>query len=154
MLFVQTANAVLKYANSHFNRAAGISITKFTVLRILAANGGTMTPTEIAQRTLTERHNITTLVDRLEHDGLVKTRRNDRDRRSVNVTLTNKGRELLTQAIPTEREIANQTMSLVTEGDIALMEKSLRLLRRNAHRGLEHVANCSQPRSDQRKSTG
>lgn len=96
ILFVQTADVTLKYANAHFYKKAGLSVIKFIVLRILATNGGTLRPSEIAQWTLRERHNITTLVERLERDGLVSTKRNDRDRRFVNVTLTDKGRRVLT----------------------------------------------------------
>jgi len=148
ILFVQTADVALKYANAHFYKKAGLSVIKFIVLRILATNGGTLRPSEIAQWTLRERHNITTLVERLERDGLVSTKRNDRDRRFVNVTLTDKGRRVLTQATPVAREIVNHVMLSITEGDAVLLEKLLQVLRQNAHYGLEHVAERSQPWPD------
>ena len=84
ILFVQAADATMKYANARFYRKVGLSAIKFMVLRILAANGGTMAPSQIAEWTLRERHNITTLVDRLQKDGFVRTERNDKDRRFVN----------------------------------------------------------------------
>jgi DNA-binding MarR family transcriptional regulator len=87
ILFVQTADAVSKYADSRFYKA-GLSTIKFMILRILAFNGGSMTPSEIAQWTLRERHNITTLVDRLKREGFVSAERNDKDRRVVNVALS------------------------------------------------------------------
>lgn len=138
ILFVQTADVALKYANAHFYKKAGLSVIKFIVLRILASNGGTLRPSEIAQWTLRERHNITTLVERLERDGLVSTKRNDRDRRFVNVTLTDKGRRVLTQATPVAREIVNQVMLSIAESDAALLEKRLRVLRQNACDGMQH----------------
>ncbi len=104
---------------------------------------GTMKPSEIAHWTLRERHNITTLVDRLERDGLVRTERNNRDRRFVNIILTDEGREVLSQAMPVAREVVNQVMQTISEDDAVLLEKSLRLLRQNAHHGLEHVAKRS-----------
>lgn len=148
ILFVQTADAVLKYANAHFYRKARLSVIKFMVLRILAANGGTMTPSEIAKWTLRTRHNITTLVDRLERDGLVRAECNARDKRFVNVILTGNGRKVLDQTTPVAREIVNQAMFSIGEGDALLLEKALRVLRQNAHNSLEHMAKPGQPRSE------
>ena len=148
ILFVQTADAVLKYANAHFYREARLSVIKHVVLQILATNGGTMKPSEIAEWTFRERHNITTLIDRLKRDGLVSVERNDRDKRFVNVTLTAKGRKVLKQAMPVAREIVNRVMLSISEGDAIPLEKSLRVLRQNAHDGLEHLAKCAQPQPE------
>lgn len=104
-----------------------------------------MTPSKIAKWTLRERHNITTLVDRLKKDGLVRVDRNKKDKRLVNITLTDKGREVLSQAIPAAREIVNQVMLSISEGDAVMLGKTLRVLRQNAHDGLGHVAKRSQP---------
>ena len=145
ILFVQTADAVLKYADTLFYKKAGLSVIKFVVLQILATNRGTMIPSEVARWTLRERHSITTLVDRMKRDGLVTAERSDRGRRFVSITLTDKGRKVLTQATPVAREIVNQAMLSITEGDAILLERLLRVLRQNAHRGLEQVAKRSQP---------
>lgn len=40
-----------------------------------------MKPSEIAAWTHRERYNITTLIDRMEKEGLVRTKRNDIDNR-------------------------------------------------------------------------
>ncbi len=148
ILFVQTADVVLKYANSYFYRKEGLSVIKVIVLRVLAANGGTMTPSEIAGWTFRERHNITTLIDRLKRDGLVRVERNSSDKRFVNVSLTTKGRKVLKQAMPVAREIVNQVMLSISEGDAIPLEKSLRVLRQNAHDGLVRLAKCAQPQPD------
>ena len=148
MLFVQTAHAVLKYADAHFYRKARLSVIKHIVLQVLAANGGTMAPSEVAKWTLRERHNITTLVDRLKKDGLVRVHRNNKDKRFVNITLTGKGWEVLSQVRPAAREIVEQVMLSISEGDAVLLEKLMKVLRRNAHSGFEHVANHSRPQPD------
>jgi len=140
---VQTAYAVLKYGDAHFYRKARLSVIKFIVLQALAING-TMTLSEIAKWTHRERHNITTLVERLKRDGLVIAERDNRDKRFVNVTLTDKGRGVVSKATPVARDIVRQVMLSISEGDAALIEKLLRVLRQNAHDGLEHVAKRSQ----------
>ncbi len=148
ILFVQAGDVTMRYANSQFYRKGGLLVIKVIVLQVLDANGGTMTPSEIARWTFRERHNITTLVDRLKRDGLVRVERKNRDKRFVNVSLTTKGRKVLKQALPVAREIANRVMLSISEGDVILLEKSLRVLRQNAHDGLEHLAKCAQPQSD------
>ncbi len=148
VLFVQAADATMKYANTHFYRKEGLSVIKVIVLRVLAANGGTMTPSEIAEWTFRERHNITTLIDRMKRDELVGVERNNRDKRFINVSLTAKGRKVLKQAMPVAREIVNRVMLSISEGDAVQLEKSLRVLRQNAHDGLKHLAKCAQHQPD------
>jgi len=146
MLFVQTARAVLKYGDAYFYRKAHLSVTKFIVLQALAIND-TMTLSEIAKWTHKERHNITTLVRRLENDELVTAERDNRDKRFVNVTLTDKGREAVSQSTPVAIDIVKQVMLSISEGDAVLLEKPLKVLQQNAHDGLEHLAKRPQDRS-------
>ena len=148
ILFVQAADTTMKYANTHFYRKERLSVIKFIVLRVLAANGGAMTPSQIAEWTFRERHNITTLIDRMKRDGLVRVERNNRDKRFVSVSLTAKGRKVLKQAMPVAREVVDQVMSSISEGDTVPLERSLRVLRQNAHDGLEHLAKGAQPQPD------
>jgi len=63
----------------------------------------------------------------------------------VNITLTDKGRATLNRATPVAKEIVDQVMLSIDEGDAALLEKYLRTLRQNAYDGLENVAKHSQP---------
>ena len=144
IMFVQTAHTVLKYADAHFYRKTGLSAIKFIVLDALAVNGGSMRPSEIAEWTYRERHNITTLVDRLKRDGFVKTNRNSEDRRVITVTLTDKGQHVLSEATPVSWEIVKEVMSSFSEDDAVLLEKQLRVLRQNAHNGLGDVVKHSQ----------
>lgn len=146
ILFVQTAQAVLKYADACLYRKTRLSVSKLIVLRALASSSRAMMPSEIAEWTNTERHNITALVNRMKQDRLVTAERNSSDKRLVNITLTDKGREVLSQAMPVAREIVDQMMLSITEGDAALLKEKLRILRQNAHYGLEGFANRPQPR--------
>jgi len=148
ILFVQTARAVLKYADVHLYRKARFSIVKLVVLRALASNGGTMRPYKIAHWTQTERHTITALINRMKQEGLIEAERDGSDRRYVNVTITDKGRESLSLVMPAAREIVDQVMSSFSEGDAVLLEKLMKVLRQNAHGGFEHVAEQASPRLD------
>lgn len=147
VLFVQTARAVVKYTDTHLYRKARLSIIQLIALRALATNNRVMMPSEIAEWTQTERHNITALIGRMGQDGLVTTERNSSNRRLVNITLTDKGRETINRAMPVAKEVVDQVMLSIDEGDAALLEKHLRTLWENADDGLENIAKCSQSRS-------
>jgi len=99
IFFVETAHAALTYASVHFFRKTRLSTTKYMVLKILEFNGGTMKPSEIADWTSKERHNVTTLIRRLERDGLVRAKRNEKNKRFVNISLTGKGRQVLAKTL-------------------------------------------------------
>jgi len=144
ILFVQTAQAMLKYIDTALYRKTRLSISQLIILKALAINSVGMMPSEIARWTSTERHNITALVSRMKRDGLVTTERNSNDKRLVNIKLTNKGREISNQAMLVAQEIVDQVMLSITEGDAALLKEKLRMLRQNAYHGLEHVTKHSQ----------
>jgi DNA-binding MarR family transcriptional regulator len=148
ILFVQTARAVLKYADVHLYRKAHFSIVKLIVLRALASNGGAMRPHEIADWTQTERHNITALINRMRQEGLVAAERDSSNKRYVNITLTGKGREALSLVMPAAREVVDQVMWSISEGDALQLEKLMKVLRQNAHGGFEHVAKQASPKPD------
>jgi len=54
--------------------------------------------------------------------------RNSSNKRLVNITLTDKGRATLKRATPVAKEIVDQVMLSIDEGDAALLEKYLRTL--------------------------
>jgi DNA-binding MarR family transcriptional regulator len=145
MRFVFVAHMVNKYSDAHFYKKARLSSIKFTVLGALAANGGTMRPSDIAIWVNRERHNITTLIDRLSRDGLVKTKHDTKDRRSINITITRKGRKVLDEAKSVAKEIVNQVMSSISEEDATKLEKLVGALEQNTERGIEHDAKLTPP---------
>lgn len=139
ILFAQTAREVLKYADAQVYREARLSVIQLITLQSLAVNNGVMTPSEIAEWTQTERHNITTLVKRMKKSGLVIAERNSNDKRIVNVILTKEGREVLNQTILVAKKVVNQVMLSITEDDANVLEKLLRIIRQNAHSGFERL---------------
>jgi len=145
MLFVQTAQAVLKYADAYLYRKMHLSVSKLIILKALDRSSEGMKPSELADWTNTERHNITALIKRMKQDGLVTTERNSSDKRLLNIKLTDKGQEVLGQAILVAQEIIDQVMLLINEGDAVLLKEKLTAMRQNAHAGLEHVAKRPQP---------
>jgi DNA-binding MarR family transcriptional regulator len=140
MLMTQTFRLVNKYIDAYFYKKAHLSLIKFLVFKILASEKEGMTPSQLAEWTQTELHNITTLVARLKRDGFVSTERNNVDKRSVNVILTDKGRKTLEDSIPVAREIIRHIMSSITEPEAIKCSQILEVLKDNAYKGLRNIS--------------
>jgi DNA-binding MarR family transcriptional regulator len=139
-LFMQSANAVQKYSDSTFYKRSKLSTSKYSVLQILAMSDGRMTPSEISRWILRERHNVTTLVARMKREGLVEVEPSTTDRRSVNIILTDKGRDKLEQATPVAQEIVEKVMKSVGERSVNGIMKSMGILKQNAYDGMAALA--------------
>ena len=137
IFFIQAASLTQKYADSAFYKKAGISTPKYAAMQILANADNPVTPSEIARKIIKERHDITTLIRRMKRDGLIDITPNALDRRSVIITLIEKGREKLVQAEPVAEEIANQVMLKIGKTNMASMSKSLDTLKQNALNGID-----------------
>lgn len=70
----------------------GLSLAKLGALRHLALADEPLTLTQLAERHCCGRSNVTSLIDRLESDGLVERTVDPEDRRSVRAQLTAAGR--------------------------------------------------------------
>ena len=79
-------------------RPYGLSEPQYNVLRILRGAGQQGLACQgISERMLTRLPDITRLLDRLEKSGLVERRHSLEDRRRVDVTLREEGKELLSR---------------------------------------------------------
>jgi len=140
ILFSQTSRRVLKYVDACLYKDADLSLVQLITLHSLAVNNGVMTPSEIAKWTQTERNNITTLVQCMKHDGLVTTEVNNKDRRVINVTLTDKGWEVFHNSMPVSKKIVDKIMFSLSEDDVNHLAKLLTVLRGNAQSGLKDLS--------------
>lgn len=102
----------------HQRTTAALSVHKlkpweYDVLSVLRRQGEPfeLPATSIADAALLTSGAMTTRIDRLEKRGLVQRRRNDADRRSVLVSLTTKGRQLIDAALDSRLENANATLA-------------------------------------------
>jgi DNA-binding MarR family transcriptional regulator len=140
ILFAQTARVVAKYQDAYMNKKADLSDVKMIVLMAFYDDpNAAITASEIARWTDTEPHNITTLIKRMKQDGLLDAKRDVMDKRSLNITITNKGREALRESMPAAQHVVDQVMSSISQEDALSLEKVLKVIRRNAYDGLEHL---------------
>ncbi|SHJ85211.1 MarR family winged helix-turn-helix transcriptional regulator [Tepidibacter formicigenes] len=85
---------IMRFVYNNLFAKHGISEPKFYVLLLLSYSEDGMVLSEIGEKMLVTRANMTGLMDRMEKEGLVEKRVNPKDRRSTKAYLTDKGREL------------------------------------------------------------
>ena len=140
ILFTQTARVSAKYQDAYMNRKAGLSDVKLIVLMAFFYDPSiSVTPSQIARWTDTDPHNVTTLINRMKREGLLDTTRDVKDRRYVKITITEKGRATLKEAMPAAQHVIDRLMSSVSRDDIISLEKALKVIRQNAYDGLANL---------------
>lgn len=91
-----------------------LSPSQFAVLEALL-HLGPMCQTEISHKLLLSTGNITTVIDNLEKQGLVKRVRSQEDRRFITIHLTRSGEALISEIFPKHVDAIKQEMSALTE---------------------------------------
>ncbi|MFH1377564.1 MAG: MarR family transcriptional regulator [Planctomycetota bacterium] len=117
----------------------GLTGPKFNALLALDAAGDNgLLMSEIGERLVVSKSNITGLVDRLESQNLVQ-RCPDADRRAIRVKLTDVGRALTQEILPVYRRVAEDLADCLEPEEkrtlIALLSKLRRELRRRQGKG-------------------
>lgn len=118
----------------------GISSRKAAVLFNIEAIGYKSTPSEIARHLLRESHSVSSILDRMEKQGLVKKVK-DLDRKNmVRVYLTDKGQKVYDKAA--KRESICEIISCLSDEERRQLISSLKKLRNKALKqlGLEDRA--------------
>src|SRR3954451_16241711 len=85
-------------------RKHGITGAGFNVLVILAEADHPLTPHEIGEQRLVTRGTVPGVLDSLEKRKLLKRENHPRDRRMLEVFITDDGRELLAKVLPDQRQ--------------------------------------------------
>ena len=132
----QTYNLVSKCEVAIFAKV-GITPQQYGVLLALKSIEGPATPTDVARRTDRKTNSITTIVDRLERDGLVKRVRDLHDRRSIRLAMTSKGEEFLEQATGPGWELIQKMMSCLSEKELRMFIEMLERIREKAFNHLK-----------------
>jgi DNA-binding MarR family transcriptional regulator len=97
-LYFESALALIDVLDAELERDAGIPMRWYDALVQLEETPGGLRMNELAERILYSKSGFTRVVDRLEEAGLVRRVRPDHDRRSILVSLTDKGRDTMERA--------------------------------------------------------
>ena len=104
----------------------GVTHQQFNVLRILLGAGGQGLPTrEIAKRMINRVPDICRLIDRLKDKKLINRRRLTKDRRIVQVTITEEGKQLLANLRNAVVKLHKKQLSHLTKEQMEMLNSAL-----------------------------
>lgn len=109
---VRAAESVSTRLHRHLD-AHKLTVTQFGVLEALY-HLGSMYQRELAEKLLKSGGNITLVIDNLEKRQLVKRDREVGDRRCISVSLTDTGKQLITEIFPTHVAAVVKELSILT----------------------------------------
>lgn len=125
----QARDAIFKVRQKELMKY-GISSTKASVLFNIEVIGDKATPSEIAKRLLRESHSASTILSRMEKQGLVRKTK-DLDRKNVvRVSLTATGRQVYREAA--KRESIREIMSCLSDTECRQLISCLKKIRNAA----------------------
>lgn len=108
----------------------GVTQAQYNVLRILRGrHPNHYACSEIGERLLDRTPDVTRLLVRLEARGLVKRERAEHDRRVVEVEITDKGLDVLSELDGPVRDTIDRIGSHLTDGDLSQLSALLEALR-------------------------
>jgi DNA-binding MarR family transcriptional regulator len=100
--------------------ALGVTTTQLFVLGLIKKQGSCKV-TQLAEMMDVKPSAVTLLVDRLEENGLVLREHDKKDRRVVNISLTEHGDEKLKKVMEERKAIAGRYLSHLTEEELLVM---------------------------------
>jgi len=130
VLFLQTADTVTRYTEIELLKA-DISYTQYSVLVLLDNTPVPLTLTELSKWMFRSKNSMTTVIDHMERNGLVRRVRDNRDRRAVRVVATEAGRRLFERVRQPSRDLVYTIMSCYDENKLEHFAELLRMLREN-----------------------
>jgi DNA-binding MarR family transcriptional regulator len=122
IMFAQTANIWTKAIEKSI-KASNITVSQFVALQALFFNKKPMSPTHISRLLPIEVHSVTPMIDKLYKSELVTRRRSKTSRRSVDINITEKGKDLLYELGPSINELFESVFGRLSKNDRAELER-------------------------------
>lgn len=107
----------------------GITSEQFGVLVTLKYMGGSGRPVDIARWLGRAPNSVSMLIDRMVKAGLVRRTRDRKDRRAVNVAITNKAESALGPATRDSLEFIQSVMSPLMDEELSTLVQLLEIIR-------------------------
>lgn len=107
-----------------------ITFEQWAVLNVLYAEPGTI-QSEIAMKTYKDKTNITRILDVLSKKGYVTRERHGNDRRSSCIYLTDAGRDMFVDLIPSVKSINEQFRKGVSDEELEVFTRVLEKIYKN-----------------------
>jgi DNA-binding MarR family transcriptional regulator len=119
------SDVLARYSTVEFTKHDS-SAARTMLMDGLYLNGGSLSPTELAKYMFRTNHSITSMVDTLEKQGLVRREPNPLDRRSIKITLTPEGWQLMERMLPATYEISQKALDCLNDDEAENLKEVLK----------------------------
>ena len=123
---------LMKRMARRFFRKSRISEAEFNLLLVLRHATTALSQSDLSERLLVDKSNVTALIDRLESEELIRREVDPEDRRRYHVVLTDAGRDQIDTIDPAYHEMVSAVMKELSTNEC----KTLIRLTRNLRQGL------------------
>jgi len=145
-LLHQTVDVISRAREKEVSRY-GIALRQVAALHVINLLGDRATPTQLAQWLFRKPHTISSILDRMEKEGLIVKRKDLERKNLIRVSLTAKGREAHHHSM--KRESIHDIMSCLSAAEIAQLRSYMDRLRDRALKELDISQKPPFPPSDQ-----
>lgn len=146
-LYHQTYNLLYRCEEIMFSKV-GLTPQKYMILMAIRLMKDPATVSSVAQWLDRNTNSVSLIVDRMKKDGLVARARNLGDRRTVRLSLTQKGKEKLDQASLPGWDLVQEMMSPLSEKQLNAFADSLEMIRKQAFEYLNPKETMQEVRID------
>lgn len=131
IMSVVLTGAILAKEGDRILRPFGITDSQFNVLMLVKyqSEEGQINQTQLGRMLLVNRSNVTGLIDRMEQAGWVQRSAEKGDRRVKQISLTNKGTQLVNQAEKAYFERLEEIVNPIPKNQVEQLLKALEKIR-------------------------
>ncbi len=112
---ITVAGLLSKYADRVFTSEISVSQTQYAVLSLVGSADSPVNESEISNKIQRGLNSVSTMVDRLVKQGLLKRTRSEEDRRVNYLTLTRAGREKMEKGNIVNKALSKRVTSVMTK---------------------------------------
>jgi len=134
MSLLRTSDIVNRYLELKLRENGSTPIEspiQFVFINALLLRTGRKTPTNLSKWVFRATHTVTSMIDTLARKQLVRRRRDGKDRRSVNIVLTEKGIDANRKVIPILEEVSGAVLHDIEDRQIEELSNILRQIRKH-----------------------
>jgi MarR family transcriptional regulator, 2-MHQ and catechol-resistance regulon repressor len=131
ILLHQTLNSVIKCEDKVYAKT-GLTTQQHAILMAIKNASAPATPTQIADWVDRNLNSITLIVDRMEKNGFVKRVRDIQDRRSIRLSITEKGELYLKNSAQGGWDLIQEVLDVLSDEEIETLKGLLEKVRYKA----------------------
>ncbi|MBB6063180.1 DNA-binding MarR family transcriptional regulator [Thermosipho japonicus] len=107
-----------------------MTTNEFYVFLFIALNKD-VTMKECSQKLNLSKSTVTVIIDKLEHENLVKRKRSSKDRRKIFLILTKKGENIFHKFLEDFNKIVDYTISKIPDNELQIINKGFEYFIKN-----------------------